>query len=85
MVSYHSPTELVCRETRLLAELLYYSLTTGAGIQTLGEEYCDILQVSGENFTVPLKRLWIVCYRYSKTGGEEELGQFAGLTHDGGA
>lgn len=31
----------------MLAELLYYSLTTGSGAQTLGEEYCDILQVSG--------------------------------------
>ncbi|PRW05841.1 peroxisome biogenesis factor 10-like isoform X1 [Chlorella sorokiniana] len=34
-------------ETRLLSELLYLSLTTGAGRQTLGEEYCDILQVAG--------------------------------------
>lgn len=31
-----------------MAEMLYYGLTTGAGVQTLGEEYCDILQVSGE-------------------------------------
>ena len=36
------------RETRLVAELLYFGLTTGAGGQTLGEQYCDILQVSGE-------------------------------------
>ena len=35
------------RETRLAAELLYHGLTTGAGVQTLGEEYCDILQVTG--------------------------------------
>eukprot|EP00884_Botryococcus_braunii_P002756 jgi/Botrbrau1/12481/Bobra.0169s0028.1 len=35
------------RETRLLAELLYYGLTTGAGIQTLGEEYCDLMQATG--------------------------------------
>lgn len=34
-------------ETRLLSELLYLSLTTGEGRQTLGEEYCDILQVAG--------------------------------------
>ena len=25
--------------------MLYYILTTGAGQQTLGEEYCDITQV----------------------------------------
>ena len=30
-----------------MAELLYHGLTTGAGVQTLGEEYCDILQVTG--------------------------------------
>ena len=32
---------------RLVAELLYSGLTTGAGLQTLGEEYCDILQAAG--------------------------------------
>lgn len=26
---------------------MYYSLTTGAGLQTLGEEYCDIMQMQG--------------------------------------
>lgn len=26
--------------------MLYYVLTTGSGQQTLGEEYCDITQVS---------------------------------------
>lgn len=30
-----------------MAELLYYALTTGRGLQTLGEEYCDLLQASG--------------------------------------
>lgn len=35
------------RETRLLAETLYFGLTTGTGLSTLGEEYCDILQVAG--------------------------------------
>ncbi|KAL6523953.1 peroxisome biogenesis factor 10 [Orobanche minor] len=34
-------------ETRLLGQMLYYVLTTGAGKQTLGEEYCDITQVAG--------------------------------------
>ena len=35
------------RETQLLGELLYYTLTTGGGLQTLGEEYCDVLQATG--------------------------------------
>eukprot|EP00850_Spirogloea_muscicola_P005815 SM000027S09596 [mRNA] locus=s27:265681:268628:+ [translate_table: standard] len=34
-------------ETRLVGQVLYYLLTTGAGLQTLGEEYCDISQVAG--------------------------------------
>ena len=38
----------LCRETRLVAELLFHGVSTGAGVQTLGEEYCDILQVAGE-------------------------------------
>ncbi len=32
-----------------MGQMLYYSLTTGAGMQTLGEEYCDILQVTGQS------------------------------------
>ncbi|DBB14188.1 TPA: hypothetical protein ACH3X3_001137 [Trebouxia sp. C0006] len=35
------------RETAVVGQILYCSLTTGAGMQTLGEEYCDILQVTG--------------------------------------
>ncbi|XP_011081625.1 peroxisome biogenesis factor 10 isoform X2 [Sesamum indicum] len=34
-------------ETKLLGQMLYFVLTTGAGKQTLGEEYCDITQVAG--------------------------------------
>ncbi|KAM7523429.1 hypothetical protein LguiA_013331 [Lonicera macranthoides] len=34
-------------EAKLLGQMLYYVLTTGAGQQTLGEEYCDITQVAG--------------------------------------
>ncbi|KAG8375732.1 hypothetical protein BUALT_Bualt10G0131000 [Buddleja alternifolia] len=33
--------------TKLLGQMLYYVLTTGAGKQTLGEEYCDVTQVAG--------------------------------------
>ena len=35
------------RETQLAAEVMYYVLTTGKGLQTLGEEYCEILQTVG--------------------------------------
>jgi len=34
------------REARLLADLLYHGLTTGRGLATLGEEYCDLLQAT---------------------------------------
>lgn len=47
------------RETAVAAELLYYGLTTGAGVQTLGEEYCDILQVTGMQ---QLKASWNVIH-----------------------
>lgn len=35
-------------ETRTLAALVYFGLTTFLGHQTLGEEYCDIIQVHPE-------------------------------------
>ncbi|KAL3156613.1 hypothetical protein ABBQ38_000900 [Trebouxia sp. C0009 RCD-2024] len=41
------------RETAVAAQLLYHGLTTGAGVQTLGEEYCDILQVTGRTGVPP--------------------------------
>ncbi|KAA6428149.1 MAG: peroxisome biogenesis factor 10-like, partial [Trebouxia sp. A1-2] len=40
------------RETAVVGQILYYSLTTGAGVQTLGEEYCDILQVTGQSLVM---------------------------------
>ncbi|KAL4561499.1 hypothetical protein LXL04_033666 [Taraxacum kok-saghyz] len=33
--------------TNLLGQMLYYILTTRAGQQTLGEEYCDVTKVAG--------------------------------------
>ena len=36
-------------ETRLISELLYHGLTTGSGLQTLGEEYVEILEVAGRS------------------------------------
>ncbi|CAN8284389.1 unnamed protein product [Cochlearia groenlandica] len=35
------------KEMKLLGQMLYFVLTTGSGQQTLGEEYCDIIQVAG--------------------------------------
>lgn len=43
------------RELQLLAELAYYSLTTVFGNQTLGEEYCNTIQIGPlqPGFTAP--------------------------------
>lgn len=40
-------------ETHVLSELLYLGLTTLIGNRTLGEEYCDIVQVEGETGRLP--------------------------------
>ncbi|KAF2255234.1 hypothetical protein BU26DRAFT_514985 [Trematosphaeria pertusa] len=40
-------------EARVFSELLYLGLTTLIGNRTLGEEYCDIVQVEGENGRLP--------------------------------
>ncbi|CAI6342014.1 unnamed protein product [Periconia digitata] len=40
-------------ETRIASELLYLGLTTLIGNRTLGEEYCDIVQVEGEHGRLP--------------------------------
>ena len=38
-------TTLLSMQAKLAGRVLYYLLTTGAGLQTLGEEYCAIVQV----------------------------------------
>jgi peroxin-10 len=40
-------------EIKFFSELCYYGLSTLLGRQTLGEEYCDIMQVTGKNM-IPL-------------------------------
>lgn len=40
-------------ETRTFAELLYLGLTTLVGNRTLGEEYCDIVQVEDDTRQLP--------------------------------
>ncbi|KAJ0724537.1 putative transcription factor C2H2 family [Helianthus annuus] len=52
-------------ETKLLGQMLYYILTTGAGQQTLGEEYCDITQVAGSYGLppTPARRALFIVYQ----------------------
>ncbi|CAI6012890.1 unnamed protein product [Closterium sp. NIES-65] len=47
---------------RVAARCLYYLVTTGAGSRTLGEEYCDIVQVPGRYNLRPtlVRRLFLV-------------------------
>ncbi|TPX63723.1 hypothetical protein SpCBS45565_g06417 [Spizellomyces sp. 'palustris'] len=40
-------------KVNLLSDLTYYGLTTAAGSRTLGEEYCDIMQVRSSTITPP--------------------------------
>ncbi|KXS09575.1 hypothetical protein M427DRAFT_63869 [Gonapodya prolifera JEL478] len=76
------------------ASLVYYCLTTLAGSQTLGEEYCDIFPVTASSVGVPRpppvsKRLALVAlqcvvpYLLSKWAsalrGQGQLAQFANL------
>lgn len=40
-------------ELKTLASLLYFSLTTLPGNRTLGEEYCDLVQIEGKGGRLP--------------------------------
>lgn len=50
------------REISLLSDILYFGLTTVCGYQTLGEEYCSIVQVDPTGKRVPsiLRRLCLM-------------------------
>ncbi|KAL3688505.1 hypothetical protein R1sor_014814 [Riccia sorocarpa] len=52
-------------EMKLAGRVPYYLLTTGSGLQTLGEEYCDIVQVSGVPGlpATPARRTLLVFYQ----------------------
>ncbi|KAJ3698025.1 hypothetical protein LUZ61_001730 [Rhynchospora tenuis] len=52
-------------EIKLLGQTFYYLLTTGSGQQTLGEEYCDIIQVAGTNGLppTPARRILFIIYQ----------------------
>ncbi|GMH33066.1 hypothetical protein BSKO_00900 [Bryopsis sp. KO-2023] len=52
------------REIDLLGDVLYNSITTGSGEQTLGEEYCDLLQINGSSVEpTPVQRGLLVLYK----------------------
>jgi peroxin-10 len=61
VASYFAP------EIRFLAAAFYYTLTTFNGLQTMGEEYCDILPVvQGRASSVPMSmshRIQLLIYR----------------------
>ncbi|KAG0266690.1 hypothetical protein DFQ27_009545 [Actinomortierella ambigua] len=66
-------------EINVFSDLCYYSLTTLLGMQTLGEEYCDIMQISNTTKTFPtLARrsalvFWHVLMPYLYSKGSQEL------------
>ena len=49
----------------VLSDTLYYSVTTLAGTQTMGEEYCDIVQICERTNTFPtlFRRLVLVAFQ----------------------
>ncbi|KAF9945927.1 peroxisome biogenesis factor 10 [Mortierella alpina] len=66
-------------EVEVFSDLCYYSLTTLLGTQTLGEEYCDIMQINSSTGTFPsLPRrsalvFWHVLVPYIYSKGAQEL------------
>ncbi|KAF9431197.1 peroxisome biogenesis factor 10 [Podila epigama] len=66
-------------EVEVFSDLCYHSLTTLLGTQTLGEEYCDIMQISSSTNTFPsLPRrsalvFWHVLVPYLYSKGSQEL------------
>lgn len=64
-------------EVNLVSQVFYFGMSTGMGRQTLGEEYCDVVQVDGKRLIPPaaLQRFmlifWhvLVPYIFSKLSG----------------
>ncbi|KAM9785701.1 peroxisome biogenesis factor 10 [Neosynchiropus ocellatus] len=55
------------KEIELLSDLLYYTLTTFSGYQTLGEEYVNIIQVDSSKRRLPSwsqRGLFILCHTF---------------------
>ncbi|CAG8549054.1 10043_t:CDS:2, partial [Acaulospora morrowiae] len=67
------------KEVNLMSDLFYFCLTTLLGTQTLGEEYCDIMQISESTKKVPIIRkratliFWHVIFPYFYTKGINKI------------
>ncbi|CAO0789376.1 unnamed protein product [Mucor circinelloides] len=67
------------KEINTISDICYYGLTTLLGTQTLGEEYCDIVQINQYNQTYPgLVRRFLLVFTqavlpYIYTRGAAEL------------
>ncbi|GAN02866.1 peroxisome biosynthesis protein [Mucor ambiguus] len=67
------------KEINTISDICYYGLTTLLGTQTLGEEYCDIVQINHYNQTYPgLVRRFLLVFTqavlpYIYTRGAAEL------------
>lgn len=83
-------TVLFQEEIRVFSDIIYYCLTTLRGVQTLGEEYCDMLQVTASQDAVTTKKRLIlfVCqivvpYTINKTIRKLQILQNQATTKDG--
>ncbi|GES74066.1 peroxisome biosynthesis protein [Rhizophagus clarus] len=68
------------KEVNVISDLFYFCLTTLLGTQTLGEEYCDIMQISDstkQSLPSSSKRVtlifWHIIFPYLYTRGISEL------------
>ncbi|KAG2207037.1 hypothetical protein INT46_001882 [Mucor plumbeus] len=75
------------KEINTVSDICYYGLTTLLGTQTLGEEYCDIVQINQYNQTYPgLVRRFLLVFSqavlpYIYTRGAAELKKRARHQH----
>ncbi|KAL8798521.1 MAG: hypothetical protein Q9200_007757 [Gallowayella weberi] len=78
-------TQTHTSELSTFSELLYLSLTTFIGNRTLGEEYCDIIQVQGEDGRAPAGFTGVEGDCEDEVGGEvEKEGEGYGVDDAGG-
>ncbi|RWS24318.1 peroxisome biogenesis factor 10-like protein [Leptotrombidium deliense] len=56
------------KEIECISRLTYLAVTTLSGLQTLGEEYSDVVQVQGDRLIVPsIFRRIIMCFLHTST------------------
>lgn len=46
----------------ILSRFAYYSLTTLSGLQSLGEEYTNIVMIDGDQLRVPSFKVWDILF-----------------------